>query len=262
MLHLKKVHVVAEKNSVFDFLYIDWGRISSLVAQMDEMGVLEGITDTASKDSSEISSTSGKGKASVAVVEAEGEQKFSKRTGRSRGQSKTFNARFSLPINFLDLLTDNDLIHKSQEEWSIGRIGMFKGTMTIADMTALLPGMKSSSQDTNAQLAVNILSEMPPTAQGIITKGGTKIWAVYDIENWVTHPTSLALAHGAKLDGQWVIIGIVDAKPSKTRKKANSGLFSTAMAAMVDFSEVLRQEIGRPENCFSFTPLLVFREVK
>lgn len=257
---------MAKKNSVYDFLYVDWDRISSLTSQMDEMGVLMHISETHSKDVVKRGKLGGTTEGSLGVdstkasVSAKAEASSDKKFARSH--ARNFNARFALPINFLDLLTDNDLIHKNQEDWSVGRIGLFKGTLTIADMTAMLPGMKASTTDNDIQLAVSILGEMPSTAQGILVKGGTKIWSVYDVNNWVAHPASLALSHGARIDGQWAIIGIIDAKPNESPLKANASLFSTAMSAMVDFSEVIREEMGRPKNCYGFTPLLVFREVK
>ena len=250
---------MARKNSVYDFLYVDTDRISSLISQMDEMGVLEDISETHTKASSSGGELSGG--TDLGVVSAGASS--GKSTEYGRQHERKFNARFALPVSFLNILTDHELIKMEPDKWAMGNIALFKGGLTIADMTALIPALSESDRaDENEKLAGQILSNMPPTAQGIVLKGVTKIWSVYDAKNWVTHTVSLALSHGSKLEGQWVILGIVDAKPDDKRTKANSALFSTAMAAMVNFSEVLKTQIGRPDNCYGFTPLLLFREVK
>lgn len=257
---------MAGKNSVYDFLYVDWKRISSLTSQMDEMGVLKEISETHSKDVTTTGAIGGKLDGSVGADGTKAGIEAQASTGKNKNYGKTharsFDAMFALPINFLDLLEENELIHKSQEDWAGGRIALFKGALTIADMTAILPAFaQGANGDAEMVLGATILNEMPPNVQGVLVKGGTKIWSVYDLENWVTHPASLSMSHGARIDGQWAIIGIVDAKPNDNPTKAKSSLFAPSTSSAVEFSELLRTEFGRPKNCYGFTPLLVFRQV-
>lgn len=187
----------------------------------------------------------------------------SKQTTYGKQHLRNYDAQFALPINFLDLLTDKKLINNEPTKWAVSNIGLFKGKMTIAEISSLLPAMMDSNSGMGDDVtrAATVLNTMPPTAQGILVKGVTKVWSIYNMGGWVTHPSSLALTNGAKLDGQWALLGIVDAKPVKNRTKANQSLFPTAMVAIIEFTEVLKSEMGRPDNCYAFTPLLVFREV-
>ena len=271
MIRLKEGLIVAKKDSVYDFLYIDWDRISGFISQLNDMGVITEINQTHSQQVNNTDRISGRAGFSLGAGSTKAGLKgaFDTTKERTSGREieKNFNARFALPITFLDLLNHRDLISRKPEKWSVGNIALFTGQVTIVEMATLATVMSefitNHPEDTEAmKMGFEVIKAMPPTAQAIMLKGIHKVWSVYKIENWETHPTSLTLSNGAQLEGQWSIIGIVDAKPNKKPNKGNGSLFSEIMAASVEFSYSLRETMGRPDNCFAFTPLLLFREVK
>jgi len=94
-------------------------------------------------------------------------------------------------------------------------------------------------------------------------------WASVAYEGLTTKPNDVFLMHGLRISSDWVMVGLLDAVPDpveephikemrKSADEATLGLYAGALASMLP---IIRPMMGRPENAYGVTPLLIFREV-
>jgi len=126
------------KNSVFDFLYHDSRRIASFLAQLDELGHLQQITQSnqASEGEGESTKTTGNlGFPGVAGGKLEkGVEASSSHTETSQ---RVYDPFWANAIRFLDLLTERGMIQRNIEAARIGQFTLATGALVISDNAML-----------------------------------------------------------------------------------------------------------------------------
>jgi hypothetical protein len=78
--------------------------------------------------------------------------------------------------------------------------------------------------------------------------------------------SDLIIKHGAKVDGRWNVIGILDAsidtEPQQQTTPIPDVQSTDNLPAMAKrMAPWIRRNLGRPYGAFGMTPLMIFREV-
>lgn len=131
-----------------------------------------------------------------------------------------------------------------------------------------------SAMPSDADIALELMTILPHTVQTtIVNDAGDTTWAVLRNEFMVTSPSDLVLTHGSGLPGEWAMLGILNGKPeigetalqqhiAEIHQTVPPGLINSGVGIMMQIlSPLIRQILGRPENSYAVTPLLIFREV-
>jgi len=255
--------------SVFDYLYIDKQRISYLLAQLDDSGVVA----SHKRIQSLAGSNSGQIKGSLKVVGATA----SAMETHSESSELVFDSSWLLPSNVLDMLSDKKLIKKDLSTAEVGHIVHVSGSLSLVDIDLvkrLWDGMsafiafESSGKvaPKNAQadrkkmeLAGKIIKELPPALQATINDGQGEVWAQLNADFMTIDPHNMTMKHGPMVQGEWHVVAILDARPdeiSTSSQKQNAQLIDMMYPLMGG----LRKLIGRPANSYGVTPLLLFRK--
>ncbi|MHA3840002.1 hypothetical protein ACX0GZ_02100 [Sphingomonas aestuarii] len=277
-------------DSVFDILYADERRIASLLSQMGSDGVLRELTRL-----TEVTSGASRGLDAKLL-------KLDSNDGEKTSLSRTFDPRWLIPLLFLDEAADR--IVRNADDAVVGGLILVKGRLVVTDVKLLqelwkAPAMKKvmlnsiadgesdatqsnrqerrSSQrahkkrDTTQQEALlEFIPHMPHSPQINIVSGDEAFWATIDPSNLVGSVQDLILKHGARVAGDWSMVGIYDARPFSDE---DHGLLDTndyiSIGALqdsiwkvaLDLATPIRQAMGRPFLSHGVTPLIIFREV-
>lgn len=280
--------------SVFDILYADTRRLSSLLAQLNDEGVLTEISRAAED------ATSTNVELSVKVVKA-----GSNSAGRESKTTK-IDPTWLLPLLFLD--SAQDLIKRDIESAAIGSIVLNTGKLIVTDMSVLqelwkspvtkrqllkavadaaaeqdganrherrAAGKKGKTDSTENELVLEILPLLPHSPQFNIVTMESAVWGTFDPKYLVGTVADLTLKHGAKVPGAWSVVGILDALPWEERgdedyddflsyfEQVRIGMTGDNLWKLAtQLAAPARQTLGRPFLSYGVTPLIIFREIE
>jgi len=290
-------HGDQRKDSVFDFLYHDTGRVESFLAQLDESGsgYMSGITLTESSASSKRRNSRMSAKGSIGVLEGKWERGKSPVEEESESSARTYDPLWINALSLLDHLYEHELLSRDDHSLRIGQFVLLSGTIRMVNMKVLakvwdMPvfkrivygaddqplnraqrrsGARPSNQQSrpsdqdHTELGMSILKDMPHSVQAyMIDESGIDIWSNLSSTALVVPPDDIILKHGTRIDGTWRMLGIVDALPDAVSHHADNESFGGEFAnAMLQMIPVARQLLGRPKNHYGVTPILIFREV-
>ena len=121
---------------------------------------------------------------------------------------------------------------------------------------------------------IDILKLLPHVMQARMRSGTSIAWCNLREESLVPSAGDLTLKHGVAIAGDWHLLGIVDALPDNFNVNTQSALEAVgldpalahlpavALANIVlALSGITRTMLGRPDNAFGVTPILIFRTV-
>lgn len=127
-----------ENASVFDFLYHDSRRIASFLAQLDELGHLQQITQTDHAEEGENQESRTGGHLGVpGAVGGKHEGATGVSSSRSEGAQRVYDPFWANARRFLDLLTERDMISRDIETARIGQFTLASGALVISDNSML-----------------------------------------------------------------------------------------------------------------------------
>jgi len=155
----------------------------------------------------------------------------------------------------------------------LGSIVHIKGRLSIRDieltkrlwapLTRLLvadePREKRKSRQKDLDLAWHTLKQLPPAVQfSLDTYDGLEAWGVLDDIDAPLNSQAIGLKHGLFIQGEWHIVGVLDAKPDRpTYGPALDG--AGLMAARAPIVDGFRRLVGRPVCAHGITPMAIFR---
>ena len=274
-------------DSVYDFLYVDARRIGLLLSQFGQEGLL---TELIKETQTESDSSSGFDLKVMKVDSTEGE---------TQALTKHFDPQWLLPLRFLDLA--QTMLVKDVSKAGIGQLVLASGSLGIMDLKMLqqawnikevqakvlegatqnVPKAMANTQAAKqakkeheqlSQMMLGFLKIFPHTVQAALkTAEDATIWAILDEPNLITPAGYLSLKHGLMVQGQWNIVGILDALPSPdatpqattAESLAALTLFGSPIAmVMVHIGPAAKMLLGRPNSSYGVTPLLVFRKIE
>ncbi|KXB20946.1 DUF6414 family protein [Xylella fastidiosa] len=256
------------ENSVFDYLYVDKEKLSYILSQLNDDGVV-----TVLRKISALSGSNGgdiKGSLKIVSASAHETESFSDST------DSTFDAKWLLPSNLLAILDDHKLINRGISN-ATGKIVLVKGKLQIFDLDLikrLWDGIlfihnseeKNNQKSKQVKTSANemkgvglILKELPPTIQLSLFNNDIEIWSLLDQKYMMVDHYAFALKHGSKIQGEWHVLAIVDSLPGE----AEMGALPTASAfinMITPFMSAIKDFMGKPLNAYGVTPLMIFRE--
>lgn len=119
--------------SVFDFLYNDSRRVSSYLAQMDDNGLLTGITQ-----SENVTKNAKRGvNLSANILGNGGGIEITPKEGGSEASERVYDPFWANARYLLDVLDERKMIHRDLASAPIGSIVLISGKMSVVDLGLL-----------------------------------------------------------------------------------------------------------------------------
>jgi hypothetical protein len=248
------------KTALYDFLYIDRKRISSLYAQLFPQGTLTSVKTTAQHSFSD-DQTIG---SDLKIIK--GETKATS-TG-AEGIEHTFDASWAIPIEVLSRLNELLLVRSSLSGATLGTIALLNSFLRIIDYTAIkgmwepIMTMAVGQDKPGLREIVDLLKSIPHTMHAHFLTDNGLLWASLDPESLLLPPADIVLKHGGTVGGSWKTLFILDAYPSlDSTLELRSWNAGQATDGVMNAIHELRKQIGRPFGWYGVTPLMVYREI-
>jgi len=284
-------------DSVFDILYADTRRLSSLLSQFSDDGIVTEVVRGAEETSSSQIGIS------VKIVKADGTE-----LGKSSVLTK-IDPQWLLPLLFLDAA--QGMIQRDIEAAPIGSLVLSQGKLIVTDLAMLkemwksekarqymlqkaaideeaglnrherrAAGKKGNAKEvTDAELAFELLPLLPHSPQINIIDGDRTVWASIDERYMNGSASDVMLKHGVKVAGSWSMVSVLDARPFEVRDDEDAYddhddilSFSERLAIGMttdnlwkvanELAGPARQALGRPLLSYGVTPLIIFREIE
>ena len=284
--------------SVFDFVYVDFQRVSSLLSQLNDMGNLSEISENKSAGRSSDKADSQELGGSIAV--ASGRAQFGTTIGarHERSIQRTYDPRWMNAINFLDEADERDLINRNIGSARIGEIVMISGPLRIRDFGSLReiwrkPSMEKSMrlgapkqtggnrqarrktaasgalpknpQPTDLDIFLDLVEVLPHTVQSFVGQPESVAWGILRDEGIIGSASDFVLKFGGAVPGEWTAIGILEAFPGESANPEDivqtTALDQVGDALLMHLEPLTRQLLGRPSDAYGITPLVILREV-
>lgn len=269
-----------DKDSPVDFLYLDKQRVSSLIGQLSDRGMLIGLKSMVAKSQGK-EGTAGL----TAVAKAEG--KISKSFSESSEETydpfwmhaytflQDLEANFAVPLNTArvgDMVKFRGLVQLLDLKilrnlWEPGlRAFVLSQGQTQQPSTQQLPRKKSREQQQQAKISepikagLELLKEVPHLLHmTFLAPDGFRFWAAAQPEYPTISSEHLVMKYGAVLDGLWTVVGVVDGTigdpPAPLPISPVLDSFITAMTS-------LREAIGRPKDHWGITPIAIYAPLR
>jgi|HubBroStandDraft_1064217.scaffolds.fasta_scaffold16844_3 hypothetical protein len=248
------------ETALYDFLYIDRERISSLYAQLFPQGTLTSVKTTAQHGSSDDQSLG----SDLKVIKGETKATDTESTGIEH----TFDASWAIPIEVLARLNGLRLVRPSLGGAQLGTIAQLDGFLRIIDYAAVkdmwepIMTMIVGQDKPGLREIVELLKSIPHTMHAHFLTDNGFLWASLEPENLLLPPADIVLKHGGTVGGSWKILFILDAYPSRdSTPELRSWDAGQATDGVMNAIHELRKQIGRPFGWYGVTPLMVYREI-
>lgn len=272
--------------SLFDFLYVDRGRASSIIAQLHSPGVATSVKHTSTDSDKSVKdvgvSVLGTLKGKAAVEEA-----------ISQTLEKHYDASWSLPINLLDKMDEAGLIKQGLDYERLGSTVYTKGRIRIFDINMMqktIPFLGRLAQSNEPKLPpkvkkhspkledleiapnlslgmmTDVLNIVPNTLQvDFVDEQGRTAWMTINRDFLTVNPDDMALKYGGEIPGDWHIVGMIDALPdaasiSNQQVKAEFPE-SSLKDGLFELLHSIRENAGRSASSYGITPLIIFRTI-
>lgn len=268
----------APVGSLFDYFYIDTGRLNHWLAQMDDSGVIDSFRHSQSQGE-DFKSELGMN----AVIK--GGQSNTQRDNES--QERVYNSEWSRPLLLLDLLDDGGMIHRDIQCAPMGSLVLVSGEVQLFDISLMQQSWdliknvvmeqqglpvhkpKNSMNGTqrrameNFEVIGGMIKILPNQPQIYLRDvSGEVVWAALDPDYIIGNPTALALSNGPFLSGTWHAIGILDGHKEDDHHSPTVPFANTDMSdAMCQMMQSVKEAVGRGANTYSITPMMIFRSV-
>ena len=279
--------------SVYDFLYYDARRIASFMSQFDDSGYLKEIVLNESIESAKKRSLKFKVGGGVPLM-ASGEGEYTREASRGYQLEnlRVYDPTWANARAFLDVLDELNMIHRNVLDANMGQFVLCSGGLSVADLKLMEKTWKlksvqslikagagggaenrqqrrakgrAASNLNEVDLVIELLSILPHTIQAKIS-GTVDVWCSLTEDGMSTLASDITLKHGTSIPGMWHALGILDAKPEGDVFEEPEPDFSDgeelAAKLMITMGPIAKRLVGRPDNHFAITPLLIFREVE
>lgn len=269
-----------ENDNPVDFLYLDRQRVSSLIGQLSERGMLTSYKSVLQKSQN----LEGTARADALVAKAGAKINHAS----SESAEETYDPFWTHVHTFLQDLEKNYAV--APEQARLGSLVKFEAFIQFVDLglmrnlwePSLLAHLHSqsnaepskptsrrdrknerrSAQGTPEYLKIglSVMKEMPHvfhmTFFSTSTESTLGFWASVKPEYLTINSEDMAMKYGAVVSGIWAVVGILDAFQGEPSQPVPVN--STIDAAMATLSYI-RQQVGRPDNHFGITPIAIYK---
>lgn len=282
--------------SVFDFVYIDFQRVSLLISQFNDFGELSSVSESKSAGRGSEKSDSYEVAGSISVASGKSNFENSTNSHFDKAISRTYDPKWINAVNFLDEAEARGFINRDIASARMGEVVMISGAIKITDYGALREiwkkpsmvkamkagatplqsgnrqerrknahkGPETATTQEGLEIFLDIIDVLPHTVQCTMGEN-PKGWGLLRPEGLVGSATDFALKFGGNIPGDWSMIGILEALPDTTFLPP--GIIQTheleeiGPAFFAHLEPITRQLLGRPKIAFGLTPLIILREV-
>ena len=275
---------------MLDFLYHDVRRVGSLLAQLSDAGLLTALRETEGKERGVSIAAEAKAEGKIPMLAKGGaggsiEGRYS-RTGQLE---RTFDPLWQNARKFVDFARE---AARNLNEAQIGQIVSITGAVTIVDfdflknfiankaiMESLLADngeQDGNRQQRRANKQLQKKPAEPPIADlfglfpykiQMTLEGAETVWSTLAEEFLVTEASDLVLKYGRALDGEWTVVGVMDAAPHDFSGDIlgdvdfDDGMEAFGMKITNAMAPMARVLLGRPSHAFGLTPLVIYRDI-
>ena len=299
-----EARVDPERDSVYDFFYHDARRVGSFLAQLDSSGYLTGLKQTEAAESGSVGKVGGGIGASAYFLRGNATLDDQSSLGEKQSLERTYDPLWTNALTLLDSLSERGMIQRNLIDARIGQFVLVTGNLIVIDLSmfksawnnpiigniiragAVTPQVATVAKNQRrpdrgrsstasiptpsepVDVALALMTMLPHSLQCRLVSDTANVWCSIDEEFVVGKASDVILKHGSLLQGQWSILGILDAFPDSgdMENEANQEVLSRVAGTVVGqmvvgLSVPTRQLLGRPPETFGMTPLLIFREV-
>lgn len=263
--------------SVYDFFYVDTGKIKSFYAQLMGNGSISTY-----KEINQASDQQHK-EATVGLPAVTGGKLAHTHAAQQSGE-RVYDAMPTMPREMINKLDELGYIYRELSPDMLGNLVLYKGTLGVVDVSVVKElvepainfqvkelskgnaAQKKEAQAFKDQLkeVVSLMKAIPYAieAQLLVSSSDhsdTKehIWMTLSRDEMVGSPHDLNFKHGEFLAGDWYVLGVLDATPNDTAEHEPPRTEIRTMVGTV--VGMLRQLFGRSERSYSMTPIAIFR---
>lgn len=294
-------------DSVFDFLYYDARRIGSFLSQFDDMGHIKGVTRSENNQKSTTSSTTAEAEGGVPLI-AKAKANYVGANVTSTGETDTWNYDpfWTNALSFLDFLQKRGNYCNDLSVARMGQLALIPGRLFIRDLRLMQkvfglpsvaqqlqpksrqanrherrkPGAQPVEEDQSTLFGLELMKLLPHAIQAEVHSAQGAIWCSLNEADMVVDSSDLFLKHGVNVPGEWNILGIVDALPTRgdgtdsaveayaDAENELDGDFGSltsiatkGLGGLIDgVVPMARLLLGRRDHQYGVTPLLIFRQ--
>ena len=292
-----------EQDSVYDFFYHDVRRVGSFLAQFDTSGHLTGLKQTEAAESGSAAKVGGGIGASAVFLKGNASLDDQGTAGEKQSLERTYDPLWTNARTLLDFLSGRSLIQRNLAEARMGQFVLVTGHLVVLDLAMVKsawdnpviskmirsnvthheppvgnrnqrrserqnPRSTTDAMPSESDISLALLSMLPHSLQCRLVSDNANVWCSIDEEFIVGKASEVLLKHGVLLQGEWNILGIMDAYPdtADTGTEATENTLSLIAGTLVGqllvkLAKPSRQLLGRPPETWGVTPLLIFREV-
>jgi len=278
------MQLTTEQNSpseeyLSDYAYVDTSRLAYYYGQLSDNGLV-----TQSKHTSKtIGKDTGKLEVKAMVVSGLGQTEI----GSEQAIELQVDPSYTRPQETLDSLYNAGFVGTGLACARIGNLVLTKGHLSIFDIRMLkemwgnFAGI-TAKQETDhivnvkdrqkafearkkeAQSLAEIISKVPHSIQGTCVTDEGDAWFTLQPEYMRINAEDISFKHGCDLEGEWHVLGIVDALPdtSSVPSPAAANVATGIETALRTMLGGIRQVLGRPPHRYGITPLIIFRTMR
>ena len=271
--------------SVYDFLYRDTQRIDLLLAQFEGVGTPREHTRVAEESKS--SSKDEQKRRSVgysSFVPWEKKNSELSRGGTRSSGSVTYDQSTINTLTLLDHLYSNSMIQRDVTKAGIGQIVLTSGILSVFDYSlfesiykikafrSFFRSLMDSSYTDNPEIRKMMPKEeyISLTAETARFNRSLRFYLAserhlfcgsMDKDGFAPSPESLLMDYRNYSLGEWFLLGTLDQRPQEEEQSKDSP--PNPITGLIQiYHAYVHNALGKPEDAYALTPLMIFREVK
>ena len=204
----------------------------------------------------------------------------------SQTLEKAYDAQWVEPLSFLDHAQERGMLKSDLASARVGDLVRVRAEIEFLNLASLkrvwseVVGERSGSggrkhrrdagkllADRDPELGLRIFGALDQHMIMVFRGEEGRLWSAVDPANMVGAASALHWKFGARIDGDWHVIGIVDCPPGQLSwpSEEQGPLFGPSEApfqhGLVTMMAEIGKLIGRPSDCHGITPLVVLREI-
>lgn len=273
------VSAPTERSSVYDFLYHDPRRIASFLSQFTQYGQPQSLSRSESTGENSSTKNVVAGRAGILPLGSlAGSGETAASESANEALTTTYDPLWQNALALLDYLHQRKLIQRDVAQARIGQFVLIQGDLDVVNLGTLGqawgesafkklalsasgvgPGRKKGQQRAETEAGISFIKVLPHSIQATL-RGTISVWCCLQSAGMVTPADDLLLKHGVTVQGNWSLLGILDAGPDPRPTASPSPDVEDLVDLMRMLAPAARELLGRPPDHYGVTPLLSFRE--
>ena len=268
-----------ENDYLYDIIYCDCDRLSVFQAQRTELGHLTG--QVRNQGSGSNLTLEGEAKGTLLAASAKG--KSTSNEAETNSLQQTYDPKWSEVLSLLDYVAPKS-IQSDFLDTKLGSFTLVKSSLSVMELEEIstifqLDIVKNNfkkalkqHQNQDARISkidgnqlhdivMEVMKRHSNAVQIFQKLDSDSFWMTAKKDNFCIEMSEFVLKFGNRLPGDWMVLGVMDAKPNYESEWEEPELNGQFRKVATSWIPVIQKMLGRPENCFAITPLVIFREI-